>query len=81
MKITKEYGQWVAHTKGFNPTSGPSTLPFEEEEETEDAPKSPAPASDILDSSVPHPSRGRSTFMRCNTIFFMIASTLSPHRL
>lgn len=29
MKIVKSHGQWVAHTKGFDPSSGPSTLSFE----------------------------------------------------
>lgn len=33
MKIIKAHGQWVAHTKGFDPISRPSTIPFEEEEE------------------------------------------------
>ncbi|XP_022864691.1 uncharacterized protein LOC111384618 [Olea europaea var. sylvestris] len=63
MKIVKEHGQWVAHTKGFDPTSGPSTLLFEDEAESdEEVPEVPAPASDILGSSVPPPSRECSTF-------------------
>lgn len=67
MKIRKDHGQWVAHTKGFDPTSGPSTLAFEKEakEETEDEPKAPAlapapapaPTSYIPSSSISHPSQ------------------------
>ncbi|KAL2518223.1 Uncharacterized protein Adt_14470 [Abeliophyllum distichum] len=41
MRIFKEDGQWVAKTKEFDDESGPSTLPFEGDEEIdvdEDAP-------------------------------------------
>lgn len=67
MKIVKEHGQWVAHTNGFDPTSSPFTLSFEEEVEVE--PESEpnvlevlTPAFDFPGSNTPHLSRGRSTF-------------------
>lgn len=47
MKIVKDYGQSMAHTKGFNPTSGPSTLTIEGD--SEDEPDHP---SDISSSKV-----------------------------
>lgn len=57
----KKHGQWVVHTKGFDPASGPSTLPFEEEEEIKDEPEVPTSAFDISDSCAPHLSRERPT--------------------
>lgn len=54
MKSYKTQGQWVAYTKGFDLASGPSTLPFEEEEEVadEDVPL-PSHPSSILTSGAP----------------------------
>ncbi|KAL2513131.1 Uncharacterized protein Adt_18731 [Abeliophyllum distichum] len=45
MKFFKENGQWVAKSKGFDDESGPSTLPFEDEDmdADEDAPPSSPP--------------------------------------
>ncbi|KAL2466045.1 Uncharacterized protein Adt_41896 [Abeliophyllum distichum] len=37
MKIVKEDGQWVVKTKGFDTESEPSTLPFEDGEEMDEA--------------------------------------------
>lgn len=65
MKIVKERGQWVARTKGFDPDSGPSTLPFEgddeEDEEAghghdEDIPLPPTPPHDFPGSRAPQTS-------------------------
>lgn len=53
MKIVEEHGQWVAHTKGFNPTSGPSTLPSKGHEDNDDnnVPHVLNPSHDILGTS------------------------------
>lgn len=60
MRITKENSQWVVHTKGFDPTLGPSTLAFEGDDE-DDFNDAQIPPSDILSSSGPRPSsRGNS---------------------
>lgn len=50
----------AAHTKGFDPTSGPSTLILDGDED--DMPKLPNPSLDIPGSSVPPSSIGGFTF-------------------
>lgn len=50
MKITKEHGQWVADTKGFDSISGPSKIPCEGDED-DDVPE--APPHDISGSNIP----------------------------
>lgn len=45
MKIVRENGQCVAHTKGFDPNSSLSTLPFDgnEDDNDDDVPQVPNP--------------------------------------
>lgn len=54
----------MAHTKGFDPTSSPSTFPFDgnKDDNDDDAPQVPNPLHNISSSSVPPPTSG-STFI------------------
>ncbi|KAL2465389.1 berberine bridge enzyme-like 13 [Abeliophyllum distichum] len=43
MKIFKDDGQWIAKSNGFDDESGPSTLPFEGDEEMDEDEDEPPP--------------------------------------
>lgn len=81
MKIVKEHGQWVTHTEGFNPTSAPSRLPFDDdkEEKADDVSHFSSHLHNISGSSVFHPSTDSFTFIEdhCNLLNGRIDSLTS----